>query len=100
MPASIIRLTAFKPAPPTPTTLITARYAPASRTGARCKRAGCSGSDTGCGTARICGAGSGPGVGRGTGSGFGGDGVGSGRGDGGAGGAGVSLREDSSQLGT
>ncbi len=44
MPASIIRLTAFSPAPPTPTTLITARYAPASRTGARWSRAGCSGS--------------------------------------------------------
>ncbi len=30
MPASIIRFTALMPAPPTPTTLITARYAPAS----------------------------------------------------------------------
>ena len=30
MPASIIRFTALMPAPPTPMTLITARYAPAS----------------------------------------------------------------------
>ena len=44
MPASIIRLTAFRPAPPTPTTLITARYAPSSACGARCRRAACSGS--------------------------------------------------------
>ena len=31
MPASIIRLTAFRPAPPTPTTRITARYDDESR---------------------------------------------------------------------
>ncbi len=35
MPASIIRFTAFRPAPPTPTTLMTARYAPVSADGAR-----------------------------------------------------------------
>ena len=44
MPASIIRLTAFRPAPPTPTTLITARYAPSSARGARYRRGGASGS--------------------------------------------------------
>src|SRR6266545_8100293 len=35
MPASIIRLTAFRPAPPTPTTRMTARYAPGSARGPR-----------------------------------------------------------------
>ena len=30
MPASIMRLTAFSPAPPTPTTRMTARYVPVS----------------------------------------------------------------------
>src|SRR5437763_761074 len=44
MPASIIRSTAFSPAPPTPTTRITARYAAASPVAARFRRAGCSGS--------------------------------------------------------
>src|SRR6266567_8294928 len=42
MPASIIRSTALRPAPPTPTTLITARYEAVS--GARSRRAGWSGS--------------------------------------------------------
>ena len=42
MPASIIRSTAFRPAPPTPTTRITARYDALSR--ARSRRAGWSGS--------------------------------------------------------
>src|SRR6478609_3175974 len=106
MPASIILLTAFSPAPPTPTTLITARYEPVSPRGTRWRRAGCSGSGsmyrvTG-GTARICGAGWGTGAGSGTGSGAGGDGIGSGRGDGGAGAGagGCSTRAASSQLGT
>ena len=44
MPASIIRLTALIPAPPTPTTLITAMYAPLSARGARFRRAEGSGS--------------------------------------------------------
>ncbi len=44
MPASIIRLIAFRPAPPTPTTLIMARYAPDSTRATRCSRAGASGS--------------------------------------------------------
>jgi hypothetical protein len=42
IPASIMRSTAFRPAPPTPTTRITARYDAWSR--ARSRRAGCSGS--------------------------------------------------------
>src|SRR6478735_176927 len=42
MPASIIRSTAFRPAPPTPTTRRDARYDAVSR--ARSSRAGCSGS--------------------------------------------------------
>ena len=42
IPASIIRSTAFRPAPPTPTTRMTARYDALSR--ARSRRAGCSGS--------------------------------------------------------
>src|SRR5436190_6068692 len=42
MSASIIRLTAFRPAPPTPTTRMTAMYAPGS--GTRCRRGGGSGS--------------------------------------------------------
>src|SRR4051812_49342564 len=42
IPASIMRSTAFSPAPPTPTTRMTARYDALSR--ARSRRAGCSGS--------------------------------------------------------
>src|SRR5438876_2134641 len=42
MSASIIRLTALRPAPPTPTTRMTAMYAPGS--GTRCRRGGGSGS--------------------------------------------------------
>src|SRR5438105_2409059 len=42
MSASIMRLTAFSPAPPTPTTRMTAMYAPGS--GTRCRRGGGSGS--------------------------------------------------------
>ena len=42
IPASIMRSTAFRPAPPTPTTRSTARYDALSR--ARSRRAGCSGS--------------------------------------------------------
>src|SRR5206468_4208469 len=44
IPASIIRSSAFSPAPPTPTTRITARYAGESGRGARHRRGGCSGS--------------------------------------------------------
>src|SRR5947207_194162 len=43
MPASIIRSSAFSPAPPTPTTRMTAMYAPESARGARWSPAGCSG---------------------------------------------------------
>src|SRR3954451_13344915 len=43
MPASIIRLIAFRPAPPTPTTRMTARYAAVSGAGARLSRGPCSG---------------------------------------------------------
>src|SRR3954452_5525461 len=85
--ASIIRLTAFRPAPPTPTTRITAMYAPGS--GTRCRRGGGSGSGSRCGGGRAgfgfgsaraatggsagsgSGAGSGLRSGRRTGSGFG-----------------------------
>src|SRR5579884_2593067 len=105
MPASIIRLTAFSPAPPTPTTLITARYAPASRAGARCNLAGCSGSVNGSSERVSGGSGSGSGSGRGTGGSGSGSGVGSGIG--GVGGSGVAASERrstaacaSSQLGT
>src|SRR3989442_1101906 len=38
IPASIIRLTAFRPAPPTPTTWILARYEPSEPTRAWCRR--------------------------------------------------------------
>ena len=40
MPASIIRLTALRPAPPTPTTRMTAMYAPESARGAACSTGG------------------------------------------------------------
>src|ERR1700751_6265999 len=43
MPASIIRLPPFRRAPPTPTTLMFARYAPDSAEGARYSRGGASG---------------------------------------------------------
>src|SRR6266498_2580727 len=46
MPASIIRLTAFNPAPPTPTTRMTARYAPGSERGARWSLGAGSGNDS------------------------------------------------------
>src|SRR5579859_5731721 len=39
-PASIIRLTAFRPAPPTPTTLMTATYVPESGRGTACRIGG------------------------------------------------------------
>src|SRR3954451_13119794 len=85
--ASIIRLTAFRPAPPTPTTRMTAMYAPGS--GTRCRRGGGSGSGSRFGRSRAgfgfgsgraadggsagsgSGAGSGLRSGRRTGSGFG-----------------------------
>src|SRR6185503_4164200 len=44
IPASIIRSSAFSPAPPTPTTRMTARYAGESARGAAQRRGGCSGS--------------------------------------------------------
>src|ERR1051325_8523733 len=80
--ASIIRLTAFRPAPPTPTTRMTAMYAPGS--GTRCSRGGGSGSGSrrgrsgsraGGGAAFGSGLGSGLRSGRRTGSGAGGCGA-------------------------
>src|SRR5579864_7218929 len=94
MPASIIRLTAFRPAPPTPTTLMFARYAPVSADGARYKRGGASGIGStyrvtggggGAGWCRICGGSGSGGCGGGTGAGAGGGGGGVGDGIGGAG---------------
>src|SRR4051794_39420930 len=64
MPASIMRSTAFSPAPPTPTTRMTARYDAESR--ARSSRAGCSGSGSSqraSGRSRRSDAGSGSGAG-------------------------------------
>ena len=51
IPASIIRWIAFRPAPPTPTTRITARYAPESVRGTRCRR----GAGSGSGSRRVTG---------------------------------------------
>src|SRR5215204_334412 len=100
MPASIMRLTAFSPAPPTPTTWIFARYEPSEPTRAWCRR----GAGSGIGSRKRVTGGSGMvgGAGIGSGSGVGGSGwgsgcVGSGVGSG-TGGVGVSI--SSSQLGT
>src|SRR2546429_3082839 len=73
-PASIIRSSAFSPAPPTPTTLIPARYAAVSPRGTRCSRGAGSGSDWsiggGSGTGSRCrGSATRPGSGSGSGSG-------------------------------
>src|SRR5438094_1183482 len=73
-PASIIRSSAFRPAPPTPTTLITARYAAVSPRGTRWSLGACSGSvcsiggGSGTGSSRT-GSGSGSGSGSASGSG-------------------------------
>src|SRR5688500_2524990 len=53
MPASIIRLTAFRPPPPTPTTRMTARYADESGRGALWRRRGSASRVTG-GSSQLC----------------------------------------------
>src|SRR4051794_14410553 len=67
MPASIMRSTAFSPAPPTPTTRMTARYDAWSR--ARSRRAGCSGSGSSQRAMRRSSTGDGSGSGSGSGAG-------------------------------
>src|SRR5437016_3344241 len=102
MPASIIRFTALRPAPPTPTTWIFARYDPSCPARAWCSRG--AGSSIGS-TYRVTGGSgmyAGGGVGSGIGSGAGGRGVGSGiDGSGtGSGRGGTGVSTSSSQVGT
>src|SRR6266545_5954535 len=97
MPASIIRCSALRPAPPTPTTRIIARYDATSPRGARWMRGAASGTKwiAGGGSrsysrSRSCG---GSGIGRGGGGAAGGAGIG-------VAGGGITFSTDSSQVGT